>query len=101
MMDWTDERWGAAHWGATGWLTMTLMRVFWVVVIGVAIWAAVHLLRRESSSKPPAVVPPTPRATLDHRLASGEIDAEQYAQLRRLLEGQSTGAPPSSTDARS
>ena len=49
-------------------------------------------LRRQRSGAAGTTATPTPRAILDHRLASGEIDAEQYAQLRRLLDGQSAGA---------
>jgi putative membrane protein len=75
-------------WGGGGWLVMALMMVLWIALIGVVIWAAV----RFGGTGPAAAgttATPTPRATLDHRLATGEIDAEQYAQLRRLLEGQS------------
>ena len=42
---------------------------------------------------------PTPRLVLDHRLAAGEIDAEQYAHLRRLLDGASGGTVPSDSPA--
>ena len=85
MMGWYDDGWGG------GWLAMVLMMFFWIALIGVAIWAAVRFV----GSGPAAAgttATPTPRSMLDHRLASGEIDAEQYAQLRRLLEGQSAGA---------
>jgi uncharacterized membrane protein len=78
---------------------MALMVAFWVALLGVAIWAAV----RFAGSRPAAAgttATPTPRATLDRRLASGEIDTEQYAQLRRLLEGHSVGAVPTDTQDR-
>ena len=88
MMGWYDG------WGGGGWLAMTLMMVFWITLIALAIWAAV----RFAGNGPAAVTTtPTPRAILDHRLAAGEIDAEQYAQLRRLLEGQSAGPVPTDT----
>jgi len=80
MMGWYNG------WGGGGLLAMTLMMVFWVALVGIAIWAAVRFVGRGSASAPTAT--PTPRAILDHRLASGEIDAEQYAQMRRLLDGQ-------------
>jgi uncharacterized membrane protein len=67
---------------------MALITVFWVALIGGAIWAAVRFASQGPASAG-AAGSPTPRSILDHRLASGEIDAEQYAQLRRLLEGQS------------
>jgi uncharacterized membrane protein len=65
---------------------MSLMMLFWVAVLVVAVWAGVHFLRGGGRQ---ATVSPTPRAVLDTRLASGEIDAEEYANLRRLLDGQS------------
>jgi len=85
MMGWYIDGWGGGYWVA-----MTLMMVFWIALIAVAIWAAVHFLRSGTAAGVTSATP-TPRAILDHRLASGEIDAEQYAQLRRLLDGQSAG----------
>jgi putative membrane protein len=85
MMGWYDG------WGGGGWLAMGLMMVFWIALIGVAIWAAVRFVGSGPAAAG-ATATPTPRAILDRRLASGEIDAEQYAQLRRLVEGQSVGA---------
>jgi len=85
MMGWYDDGWGA------NWPAMVLMMLFWVALIGVAIWAAVRFV----GSGPGAAgrtAAPTPRSVLDQRLASGEIDAEQYVQLRRLLDGRSAGA---------
>jgi putative membrane protein len=90
MMGWYDG------WGGGGWLAMTLMMVFWIALIGVAIWAAVRLAGRGPSAAGTTAAP-TPRALLDHRLAAGEIDAEQYAQLRRLMEGQSAAPVPTDT----
>jgi putative membrane protein len=81
MMGWYNDGWGAGSWAA-----MSLMMLFWIAVLSVAVWAGVHFLRGGGSH---ATASPTPRALLDARLASGEIDAEQYANLRRLLEGQS------------
>ena len=91
MMNWSTG------WNGGGWVAMSLMMLFWTALIGLAIWAAVRLLARGTRT-PPAV---TPRATLDARLASGAIDAEEYARLRRLLEGSAPGAVAGDTATRS
>lgn len=69
--------WGMGPWG---WIFMGL---FWVVVIGGIVWAAMALLpgnrrvgpeRRESA-----------REILDRRFAAGELDVEQYRRAREEL----------------
>jgi uncharacterized membrane protein len=60
--------------GAGGWLAMV---VFWLVVIGLAIWAVSRLF--------PARPEPDAFAVLDARLASGEIDAATYRWIREEL----------------
>lgn len=95
MMTWYDNGWGTG-----GWIAMALMMVLWIGLIAVAAWAAVRLLRRDAPSAPATPAALGPRAILDERLAKGEIDAEQYAQLRRLIEGQSAVTPPSDARAR-
>lgn len=66
--------------GVVGWIFMGL---FWVVVLGLAVWAVAALLpvsrpggpgRREG-----------PEEILDRRFALGEIDAEQYRRAREEL----------------
>lgn len=67
-------------WGLAPWWHWLGMVVFWVVLVVVAIWAVGRLF-------PPTTPPPTPaRATLDERLARGEVDPEQYRRLRDLIE---------------
>lgn len=95
MMRWYDNGWGTGSWVA-----MSVMMLFWIALIGVAIWAAVHLLHRDAPTTSGAVTAPTPRSTLDQRLAAGEIDPEQYAQLRRLLEDRPAGGTAAGPDAR-
>ncbi len=90
MMGWYDG------WGGGGWLAMTLMMVFWIALVGAAIWAVARFAGHGSTAGATGATP-TPRAILDHRLAAGEIDAEQYAQLRRLMEGQSAAPVPTDT----
>jgi uncharacterized membrane protein len=92
MMHWYNDGWGNG-----GWIAMALMMVFWIGLIAVAAWAAVHFLNRDGSSTASSITTLTPRAILDQRLAAGEIDGEQYAELRRLIEGQSARTAPTAT----
>ncbi len=72
--------------GTDGWsFWMLFMGTFWVVLIAVVVWAAVRLSRR--ADEPTRGALESPRQILDRRLASGEIDEEQYARSRRVLEG--------------
>lgn len=67
-------------WGLAPWWHWLGMAAFWVLLIGAAIWAVGRLF-------PPAEPRPTrARATLDERLARGEVDPEQYRHLRGLIE---------------
>ncbi len=62
------------------------MMVFWIAVIAIGIWLVIRLTDRPGEHLPKTE---SPRAILDRRLASGELNAEQYAEARRLLESQS------------
>ena len=84
MMGWYGDGWSA------GW--MVVMMLGWVALLAFGVWAVVALTR----GRGPTTVEPRavePRAILDRRLAAGDITAEEYAQLRRLLEAP---APPAS-----
>ena len=84
--------WDDSAWGWDGWLAMSLMMVFWVAVAGLAVWAVIRLTVKDHAT---TATMTSPRATLDHRLASGEIDTEEYAHLRRVIDGRSVDqAPP-------
>lgn len=74
--------WYTGPWGGTAWLGMALMMLAWAAVIGVAVWGIV----RSTAAARPGDRQPTAREVLDRRLAAGEIDAEEYAQARHLLE---------------
>jgi putative membrane protein len=80
MMDWS----GNASWWNTG---MIFMGLFWVVLIAFAVWAVLRLSRRDDDQARPGVE--SARHILDRRFASGEIDAQAYAESRRVLEGHS------------
>lgn len=75
MMDWYDTGWGSGSWAV-----MAFMMVLWVGLLALAAWAAVHFLRKDS----PTSISETPRATLDRRLATGEIDTEQGRKSQDL-----------------
>lgn len=61
---------------AGGWVATVAV---WAVVVGTAVWAVCRLF--------PAQRSPDPRALLDARLASGDIDPDAYRQLRQQLDG--------------
>lgn len=84
MMGW-GWGWNDAGNGA-GWWMMGGMMVFWIAVIAIGIWLVIRLTDRPGEHLPKTE---SPRAILDRRLASGELNAEQYAEARRLLESQS------------
>jgi putative membrane protein len=70
---------GAMTW--EGWLFMSF---FWVLLVGVIVWAAVQLFPGRRDARP-ADGGDEPRRILDRRLARGEIDIETYEKLRRML----------------
>ncbi len=78
MMNWFDNN------GMSG-SSMVFMSIFWIVIIGLGIWLVTWLTRGEKLG----VRQETPRQILDLRLASGEIDANDYAKSRRLIDGHS------------
>jgi len=82
MMGWYDNGWGPG-------LGMLVMLLVWGGIIGLGVWAVARLTRGESRPTPVE----TPRQILDRRFASGEIDAEQYAEARHLLDGRGAVAP--------
>ncbi len=67
--------------GPAGWIFMGL---FWVLVIGLIVWAVVTLLPNVRSTGRHAGQE-SPMEILDRRFALGEIDAEQYRRAREEL----------------
>ena len=79
MMGWYQNDWsGAAVFG------MVMMVALWGGLVALAVWAIARFTR---SDRPRPQETESPRAILDRRFASGEIDAESYAKARRVLEG--------------
>lgn len=74
--------WYGSGMGMAGWF---FMGVFWLVLLGVIIWAVVRLLpsRHQSMGAPGAAE--TPEEILDRRFARGEIDLETYQAHRATL----------------
>jgi putative membrane protein len=72
--------WYGGGMGYAGWMFMGL---FWLVLLGLIIWAVVRLLpdRREGGHRDAE----SPEEILDRRFARGEIDAETYQAHRGAL----------------
>jgi putative membrane protein len=66
--------------GVAGWIFMGL---FWVALIGLAVWAVTALLPGNRSGR--MSPQETPQEIVDRRFALGEIDVEQYRQVREEL----------------
>lgn len=87
MMGWYQGGWG---WGWMGAVGMLAMFAVWAGLIVLAVWWISRFTRTDHH----AVTAAEPaRAVLDRRFAAGDIDAEAYAQARRILEGRSPEPP--------
>jgi putative membrane protein len=75
--------WYRGDWGAPAFMGMGVMLLFWGSIIGLVVWAVVRTTRTEPTR---SVNTESARSILDRRLASGEIDADEYASTRRTLE---------------
>lgn len=78
-----------AQMGVGGWVGMA---AFWLVVVGLAIWAVTRLF--------PVRTGEDARATLDRRLARGDIDSDTYRAIRAQLDDAATTAHGAATTAR-
>ncbi|MFR9798240.1 SHOCT domain-containing protein [Streptomyces sp. MS06] len=79
------------YWDGGGWAWMAFMPLLWIVLIGLAVWGLVRLVQNSSHGRPdagrggPTENRETPEEILDRRFASGEIDADAYAEARKHL----------------
>ncbi|MDF2977082.1 MAG: hypothetical protein K0S40_1810 [Actinomycetospora sp.] len=85
--------WGGYGWSG-GWMVpvMGLSALLWWVLAVVLLVAVLRWLRTPASAaldRPggPGAVRSDAREVLDVRFAKGEIDADEYAERRRLLTG--------------
>ncbi len=69
--------------GGMTWEGWFFMGLFWVLLIGVIVFAAAQLF--PGRRQPRTETQDEPRKILDRRFASGEIDVETYEKLRRTL----------------
>jgi putative membrane protein len=78
--------WGGYSWG---WMApfMGVSAVLWWVLVVVTVVALVRWVRAPQAPADRGRALGDPRAVLDLRFARGEIDADEYAERRRLLTG--------------
>jgi putative membrane protein len=83
--------WGFG-WGWPGMLWMGFGGLFWIVIVGLVIWALVRWLgERSTSDRQPPVGGPAALEILQQRYARGEIDAVTFEQMRERLMGRQRG----------
>ena len=80
------SNWDGMMSGWNGWLWPTLMMLFWAAVIGLGVWAIIRATRDNRVDPNQPVAPESARQILDRRLASGELDSQQYSELRSQIE---------------
>ncbi|MFE2096068.1 SHOCT domain-containing protein [Streptomyces sp. NPDC059468] len=77
------------YWHGGGWAFMAFMPIVWIVLLGLVVWAVFRLTQHSTgrgSGPGPGWQPrETPEEILDRRFASGEIDADAYAEARERL----------------
>lgn len=81
------------HMSGGDWWWMGFMMLFWLAVLALLVWAVIRLSRaieshhRSTGGVQPSQHRETPRETLDHRYAAGDIDSATYSEMRARLEG--------------
>ncbi len=73
------------HMSGSDWGFMVLWTVLAILFVVAVVWAVVSIARREPPSGD-SRSPRSGREILDERLASGEIDPDEYDRLRERLE---------------
>ena len=79
-----------------GWGVMMFMPLFWIILVGLIVWAVVQFAqpeRHRTGTDSGAVHRETPLKILERRYASGEIDTETFLETRDHLAG--PGSRPS------
>ena len=80
---------GAGWWMLWGGL---MMLFFWGGIVGFIVWAIQNMTRRDAGQPqpPPPQIGPSPRRPLEfaqERYARGDISREEFAQIKKDLEG--------------
>lgn len=71
------------------WVVMMVgMLLFWVLVVLAIFWLGREIAGRRGSAQETTAADPV--ATLDQRLAAGDISVEEYRERRALLTGSGT-----------
>lgn len=77
---------GIANMGSNGWVGMTLMMVFWGVLIAVLVFAVLRAVTLSAQPRTPAGPLHDPALTLlRERFARGEITETEYRQAYDVL----------------
>lgn len=86
---WQSGGWGMmGHGMMGGYSGMWLMPIFWILIIGLVIWAIVALVRglsQPSGSNSSSTRPDSALEILKSRYAKGEIGKEEYDEKRKDL----------------
>lgn len=86
-MGWHDN-FGYGY-GGSGVGMVLIMMLFWLPLIGLGIWLVARVTRSQPNAAAPSAqhhAADSARGILDRRFAKGEISAEQYTEMRRVLE---------------
>lgn len=78
------SQWSHGMWGWGGWVVMGAVTLLTLALVGLVVWAVIWATRSTTTRR----TFESPRAVLDRRLAAGEIDEDEYARARRLIENQ-------------
>ncbi|MEU5010881.1 SHOCT domain-containing protein [Streptomyces sp. NPDC021749] len=88
------------YWNGGGWIWMAFMPLVWIVLIGLVVWAVIHLVHRSTGAGTGIGTGTgtgtgtgpreghrweSPQEILDRRFASGEIDADAYSEAKKRL----------------
>jgi putative membrane protein len=74
---------GPGMMGGFGW--MWLMPIFWILILGLIIWAVVAAVRRPGESDGSARSADSALELLKKRYARGEIDKQEYEEKKKDL----------------
>lgn len=73
-------------WHDMGWGGMWFGWLFWIIILIVVIWIVVRFAGGGQSRQLPPASHETPLDILKKRYAKGEINKEQYEQMKKDLE---------------